>query len=562
MTQAAPVRLGIILLCHDQLGLAAHLARIWHDGGAAVAIHVDAKVSPAEAAQLQQDLSDCADLIFTRRHSCEWGMFSLVQATQDAATALLGHFDDVTHVCLVSGSCLPLRPVPELCAYLDKHRDRDFIQSVSTEASDWIIGGLGKERFRYYFPLSFRKYRRSFDRLVDLQRALRVRRRRPDGIYPHIGSQWWCLTRRTLSAILDDPDRAAHDRFFRHSWIADESYFQTLARRHSVNIESRSLTVSKFDMQGKPYTFYDDHADMLRDSGCFIARKIWPRAVGLYLEFPAPTPDGQDPLREPDPLRIDALIDQAVTRRQLGRPGLYMQSRFPRKDCENGKTSARYGIVQGFSDLFDGFEDWLWEQVDYDVHGHILARDRVEFLGRTRVGPGALTNSAALRDMDPQGFLTSLIRSSSRTVVFQYSPRDMQDLNWFTCTDPNATMVVITGAWMVPLMGSGMPFDDIRRMAARLERAEAAQVKILRSVWVKARLTVWTLAEFLSDPLEHTNTMLELLDPHRQLYTHDLPPMRDLHGLGRFVQKLRNAGLYPRTMGNLPLDMTDEFRGM
>ena len=38
--------------------------------------------------------------------------------------------------------------------------------------------------------------------------------------------------------------------------------------------------------------------------------------------------------------------------------------------------------------------------------------------------------------------------------------------------------------------------------------------------------------------------------------------VRDLRGLGHFVQKLRNAGLYPQTVGNLPLDMTDEFRGM
>lgn len=556
-----PIRLGVVLLCHDQLKLAAHLARVWHDGGAVVALHVDAKANSEAVVKLRDELSDCSDVIFTRRHSCEWGMFSLVRATQDAATELLDRFEDVTHVCLVSGSCLPLRPVPELCAYLDKHHNRDFIQSVSTEASDWIIGGLGQERFRYFFPLSFRKKRWLFDKLVSVQRFLRINRQRPDGIYPHIGSQWWCLTRRTLLAILNDPERAQNDRFFRHSWIADESYFQTLARRHSVNIESRSLTVAKFDMQGKPYTFYDDHAEILHDSGCFIARKIWPQAVGLYLQFPSPTPDDADPLREPDPLRIDELIEQTVARRQLGRPGLYMQSRFPKKDSENGKTSAPYAIVQGFSDLFDGFEDWLWEQVDQDVHGHLFAREKVEFQGRATVGPGALTDSAALRDLDPQGFITSLIRSSKQRVVLQYSPRDMQALNWFFCTDPNATLVAITGAWLVPLMGSGMPFDDIRRMAARLEKAEAEQVKILRSVWVKARIKVWNLADFLSDPLEHANTMLEILDPHRELYTHDLPKMRNLKGIGQFVQRLRNAGLYPQTVGNLPLDKTDYLRG-
>ena len=56
----------------------------------------------------------------------------------------------------------------------------------------------------------------------------------------------------------------------------------------------------------------------------------------------------------------------AVRRRLLGRPGLYMQSRFPRKDAENGKTSAPYAVFQGFSDVFPDFETWLGGIVDAD----------------------------------------------------------------------------------------------------------------------------------------------------------------------------------------------------
>ena len=110
----------------------------------------------------------------------------------------------------------------------------------------------------------------------------------PAGLVPHLGSQWWCLTRATLSAILDDPKRAEFDRYFRRVWIPDESYFQTLARRHSRQVESRSLTLSKFDDQGKPYIFYDDHQRILQESGCFLARKIWPHAGRLYDHFPQP----------------------------------------------------------------------------------------------------------------------------------------------------------------------------------------------------------------------------------------------------------------------------------
>ena len=56
-------------------------------------------------------------------------------------------------------------------------------------------------------------------------------------------------------------------------------------RRYSSNIESRSLTLSKFDFQGKPHMFYDDHLQLLRRSDCFVARKIWPHADKLYGAF-------------------------------------------------------------------------------------------------------------------------------------------------------------------------------------------------------------------------------------------------------------------------------------
>jgi hypothetical protein len=61
--------------------------------------------------------------------------------------------------------------------------------------------------------------------------------------------------------------------------------YQTLARQYFSNIESRSLTLSKFDFQGKPHIFYDDHLQLLRRSDCFVARKIWHLAERLYMAF-------------------------------------------------------------------------------------------------------------------------------------------------------------------------------------------------------------------------------------------------------------------------------------
>lgn len=140
-----------------------------------------------------------------------------------------------------------------------------------------------------------------------------------------MGSQWWCLTRHTLSAILQDPDRPDYDRYFKQVWIPDESYFQTLARQYSTNIESRSLTLSKFDFQGKPHIFYDDHLQLLRRSDCFVARKIWPHANRLYEAFLTDVAVAMKQT-EPNPGKIDRIFAKAVERRTRGRPGLYAKS--------------------------------------------------------------------------------------------------------------------------------------------------------------------------------------------------------------------------------------------
>ena len=290
---------------------------------------------------------------------------------------------------------------------------------------------------------------------------------------------------------------------------------------------------------------------MLRESGGFVARKIWPRADRLYDHFPQVTEDAPS-AAEPTPGRLDHVIAQAVARRRLGRPGLYMQSRFPRKDRENGKTSAPYAVLQGFAEIFPDFEPWLAARLDADVHGHLFAKHGVEFAGRTAIGPGALSDSAALRDLDPRSFVANLIRISRRMQVWQYSPRDVQQLNWFMTTDPNARIFVVTGAWAVPLLHSGMPFDDIRRVAAVLQRIELVQINTLRSVWLKARIHIWDLGDFCARPAGVLGTVLRDLgaDPEA---AEELPRMRDLAGMGRFLQRLRNAGLRPQLMGDFPV---------
>lgn len=544
---------GFIMMCHDAFDRAAQVARFWAEAGAPVVIHVDKRVGDKPYTEFTKALSDLENVSFCKRFKCEWGTWSLVQAAQAGAEQILALHEDVGHVFLASGSCLPLRPVAELNAYLDARPHIDFIESVTTTEVGWTVGGIDIERFTLRFPFSWKKQRRLFDKYVEFQRRYKIRRRIPGGLVPHLGSQWWCLTRQTLSAILEDPERPLYDKYFKRVWIPDESYFQTLSRLYATSIESRSLTLFKFDYQGKPHIFYDDHLQLLKRSDCFVARKIWPQADRLYrtfLENKIPS----ETRGEPDPAKIDRLFSKAVERRIKGRPGLYMQSRFPVQDRENGKTSAPYSIFQGFSDLFENFDSWLSKAVGARVHGHLYAAGRAEFAGGETSFNGCLVDSAKLRDYSPRAFLTNLIwNSRGERQCFMFSPRDTQDINWFTATDPNAQISVITGAWAVPLFRSNLNFAEIRREAARLQRIELAQIDILRSMYVKARIRIWTMAEFIENPMEPLQTIVDEINPRATRRLSEAPHLVDLTGFGQFLQNLKNQGMQPRVMGDFPV---------
>ncbi|SDW77533.1 beta-1,6-N-acetylglucosaminyltransferase [Litoreibacter albidus] len=554
---------GFVMLVHEALDRAAQVARHWSEHGKPVVIHVDKRVDGPNYEYFQQKLADLGNVRFSERHACEWGNWSIVGATQSACELMLEAFPDVRHVYLSSGSCMPLRPVEEIQSYLDDRPRTDFIESVTTDEVDWTVGGLDQERFTLRFPFSWKRQRRLFDGYVDLQRKLKLSRHIPEGLTPHLGSQWWCLTRQTLSAILQDPRRAEFDRYFKRVWIPDESYFQSLARLYSTQIESRSLTLSKFDFQGKPHVFYDDHLQLLRRSDCFVARKIWPRAERLYREFLVPKSRAQV-MAEPNPLKIDRLFSRATERRTRGRAGLYMQGRYPNDGWENGKTGGRYSVFEGFTDLFEDFEGWIARRTGNRVHGNLFAADRVQFAGGDAFYNGALSDSAPLREYNPQGFLTNLIwNTRGEHQCFQFGPADDQGISSFLASDRNAQISIISGAWAIPLFHSNRNFAELRKEAANLQRIEAAHLDLLRLGITKARVRIWSLAEFIENPMENLQLILDEIGGIGQRRLSEVPVMADLTGFGQFLQNLKNQGMSPHLMGDFPViqDSTDKPQG-
>nr|WP_255670560.1 beta-1,6-N-acetylglucosaminyltransferase [Cognatishimia sp. F0-27] len=540
-------------MAHTALRRVEQVARHWAQGGCPVVIHVDGTVPDPRYAALRRRLEGQPLIGFAPRHRCEWGGWGIVAASRDAAQMVLDGFEDVTHVYLTSGACLPLRPVGELRAFLARHPETDFIESARPSDVPWTVGGFEQDRFDLYFPFSWQRQRWLFDKAVTLQRRLGINRARPVGLHPHMGSQWWCLTRVTLRRILTDPKRPAHDRYFKRVWIPDESYFQTLARRHARRIESRSLTLSRFDSQGKPHVFHDDHLELLQESGSFVARKIWPHADRLYDTFLSPA---RRPARvASDPARIDRLFEKAGRRRTRGRPGLYMQSRYPHDGWENGATAGPYSVFHGFTDLFDGFEAWLAKTTGTRVHGHLFAPDRAQFSNGQRFVSGALSDHAGLRDANPKAFLTSLIwNTRGERQCFQHGPRDTPGVMTFMAPDPNAQISVITGAWAVSLCRSGISVEACVAKARRLQAREHKAVAHLRARTARAQIRIWSLADFMRNPVPNLLAVTREIATAPQQHLNEAPVLQDLEGLAAFLQALRNHGLHLPSVGPFPQD--------
>jgi hypothetical protein len=166
---------------------------------------------------------------------------------------------------------------------------------------------------------------------------------------------------------------------------------------------------------------------------------------------------------------------------------------------------------------------------------------------------GALSNSARMRDYEPKSFLTNLIwNTRGERQCFQFGPRDNQQVTWFMAGDPNAQISVISGAWIIPLFHSNQNFSDIRREAARLQKIEADHLAILRNPWTKARVRIWSLAEFVENPMEPLQSIIDEISPRSLRRLTEAPRLADLKGFGQFLQNLRNQGMQPILMGDFP----------
>jgi hypothetical protein len=184
---------------------------------------------------------------------------------------------------MLSGDCMAVKSAEYIHKFLNEN-DADFIESFDYYESDWIKTGMKEERLIYRHYFNERTQKRRFYASYHTQQRLGLTRKIPEDIQVQIGSQWWCLRRRTIEWVIDfTKKRKDVMRFFSTTWIPDETFFQTVVRHvvPDTEIRRRTLTFLLFSDYGLPVTFYDDHYDLLLSQDFLFARKISPEASDL-----------------------------------------------------------------------------------------------------------------------------------------------------------------------------------------------------------------------------------------------------------------------------------------
>ncbi len=538
------MKLGFIILAHQDLRRTGQLVRFLAKNGCPVSLHIDQNTPLKEVNDLEASLKNIDNVVFAKREKCGWGRFSIVQATLNATEKLLESYPEVTNVFLASGSCLPARPVKQLMAFLERHKGIDFIESVPVGDEKWVKDGLDQERFTLYFPLSWRKHRFVFDRLVDVQRLFKINRSIPKQITPHIGSQWWCLTAKTLRKIIGDPNRQQNDRFFSRSWIPDESYFQSLARIHSDHIRPESLTFATFDSQGKPFLFYDDHLKDFPKTGAFFVRKVWPGADKLYRKL-LTVKRKNFPLSKANEDEFNKIFQDANNTRNTGGEGRFLQGRFPHNSAERSSLSNfDYGVFTGFNCLFEDFPDWVRQSKGLNVFGNIFARKRCIFRKKVVLVKGNLRASLKLRNTNSKVFLSNFLWSqkSENRVAILFDANDAQKIMPDIARDTRAKIIIVKEAWLLPIANSQ---SKLKSKLLRAQLLQARERKFIQALKANkhAHCTVFSLKEALTAPGLVLQAAVQVLDPEKGIKPTTIPKINNTTNLDDLVRKLEKNGV-------------------
>lgn len=228
-------------------------------------VHVDKGAGVGLQTEIQDFLSGFTNASLLKSESTLWGGYSLVDAELRSIEELLKISPKWEFFINLSGQDFPLKSQAHIQDFLRRNKGKDFIK-VSNQRK---IRPETLSRIENYC-IEFSK------------RILRTPIKRPylRGVTPYIGNQWVILSRKFCEFVCYSPEVERFKRFYRHTFIADEAFFQTVIMNTNykgtiVNDDKRTIVwvpMGTIKLRPKDFTFKD--AEFLLASKGLFARKF------------------------------------------------------------------------------------------------------------------------------------------------------------------------------------------------------------------------------------------------------------------------------------------------
>jgi hypothetical protein len=217
------LRLAYLIRAHHRPAQLARLVRRLDNDGSSFYIHVSGHASADMYGAMRAGLRGAANVHWTPRVKTYYGGFSLLKATL-VGLKEIGRMDSLPdYTILLSGQDYPLKPPDALNRFFELHSGKSVIHHFALPSERyWRDENGGLDRVRYWH----------FERINYGTRQLRIpliRRSFPSGFRPYGGAALWALSAECLRYVLDFvAQNESFVRFFRHVFIPDEIFFQTI----------------------------------------------------------------------------------------------------------------------------------------------------------------------------------------------------------------------------------------------------------------------------------------------------------------------------------------------
>ncbi len=257
--------IAYLILVHRYPGQFKRLFRAIYHPANYYLVHVDKRSGVGLQTEIQDFLSSFANASLLKSQSTLWGGYSLVDAELRGIEELLKIGSEWEFFINLSGQDFPLKSQTHIQDFLSRNIGNDFIKVAN------------QSKIRPDTLSRIQNYCIEFS-----NRILHTAIQRPylRGVTPYIGNQWMILSRKFCEFVCYSPEVERFKKFYRHTFISDEGFFQTVIMNTSykgiiVNDDKRTIVwvpIGTIKLRPKDFTFKD--AEFLLASQGLFARKF------------------------------------------------------------------------------------------------------------------------------------------------------------------------------------------------------------------------------------------------------------------------------------------------